>query len=427
MTKRPADALQQCILDVLKYIGFLLKSLLSKKLLEPARRATAGGWPLGQKDRIIAVMRRLHEWSKPALLGLTWSGLLGIGVIDYLTTYEVSLSVLYLPPIALAAWEVGFHWGIATAGVGLGVWLAADIAAVPSYSHSLIPFWNAIVRSGIFMGTAVVLTRLRNEIIEREQAEAALQQAHAALEDRVRARTAELEAAQERLQTLSRQLLEAQETEQRRLARELHDEMGQLLTGLTFLLDASRDLPPAAFASALQEAQTLANELLTRVRELSLTLRPPLLDDLGLLPALLWYAERYTIRVGIPVLVRHSGVEGRFPALIETTVYRIVQEALTNVARHAHTNAVTLELWADAETVGLRVTDGGVGFNPQARLTDPTTSGLVGMYERAHLAGGRLTLDAVPGTGTRVMAEFPLPMEREGELQDEPDNSGAGR
>jgi signal transduction histidine kinase len=411
---------------VVRFNGVSLESLLHTKV-NLHEGATAACGPLGQRDSMIAVMRSIRQWSTPAILALTWSSLLGIGVLDYLTTYEVSLSVLYLPPIALAAWEVGGRWGAATAGVGLGVWLVADLATAPPFSHHWIPFWNMLVRGIIFLGTAAVLARLRNAIVERTQAEAALQRAHAALEDRVRVRTAELEAAQERLQTLSRQLLDAQEVEQRRLARELHDEMGQLLTGLTFLLDASKERPPAAFATALEEAQTLANELLTRVRELSLTLRPPLLDDLGLLPALLWYTERYTVRVGIPVTVRHSGMEGRFPALLETTVYRIAQEALTNVVRHARTDAVTLELWADAETVGLQVTDRGVGFNPQARLGDPTTSGLIGMAERAHLAGGRLTIDAAPGIGTRVKAEFPLPTEREGEAHDEPDDSGVGR
>jgi hypothetical protein len=120
---------------MLRYSGIELKSLFSKKSLEPARGATAAGWPLGQKDRMIAVIRRLHQWSKPAILGLRWGSLLGIGVIDYLTTYEVSLSVLYLPPIVLAAWEVGWHWGVATAGVGLAVWLGADLATAP-HSHT---------------------------------------------------------------------------------------------------------------------------------------------------------------------------------------------------------------------------------------------------------------------------------------------------
>jgi hypothetical protein len=159
----------------------------------------------------MAVMSSIHQWSTPAILGLTWTSLLGIGVFDYLIGYEVSLSVLYLPPIALAAWEVGWRWGAATAGVGLGFWLAAELVTAPPYSYSLVPFWNTLLRGAIFMGTAVVLARLRSAIVERAQAEAALQQAHAALEDRVRARTTELEAAQERLQTLSRQLLEAQE------------------------------------------------------------------------------------------------------------------------------------------------------------------------------------------------------------------------
>jgi len=213
----------------------------------------------------------------------------------------------------------------------------------------------------------------------------------------------------ERLQALSRRLVEVQEAERRGIARELHDEIGQLLTGLKLLLDMSTRVRGDAVKARLGEAQSLANELMMRVRELSLDLRPAMLDDLGILPALLWHFERFTELRKVRVVFRHSGLEGqRFSPEVETAAYRIVQEALTNVARHAKVAEVAVRLWVDENTLDLRIEDRGAGFDPEATLSAAASSGLAGMRERAALLGGCLTVTSTPGSGTQVMAELPL-------------------
>lgn len=220
----------------------------------------------------------------------------------------------------------------------------------------------------------------------------------------------EVRESHERLQRLSRQLVEIQEAERRQIARELHDEIGQALTGLKLLLGMERDSPPERRRARYTEAQELAQELLTRVRALSLDLRPAMLDDLGLLAALLWQAERFGAQTGIRIRFEHTGIEGRrFPPEMETAAYRVVQEALTNVARHAGAEEGTARLWADELVLGVQVEDRGKGFLVEPTLAAQTSTGLLGMRERAELLGGRLTVESTPGKGTRVTVEFPLP------------------
>lgn len=210
-----------------------------------------------------------------------------------------------------------------------------------------------------------------------------------------------------RLQGLSRRLLEVQEAERRHLARELHDEIGQLLTGLRLTLDLPEPASPAA-RDRLGQARDLVEELLDRVRALSLDLRPSILDDLGLLPALLGHVERYTSQTKTQVHLEHSGLDRRFSAEIETAVYRIVQEALTNVARHSGVDEVTVRLWGTDAVLGVQIEDHGAGFDPGTALARGTTGGLAGLRERAALLNGHLTVESRPGGGVRLTAEVPL-------------------
>jgi signal transduction histidine kinase len=212
----------------------------------------------------------------------------------------------------------------------------------------------------------------------------------------------------ERLQVLSHKLLDIQENERRAVARELHDEIGQALTGLKLSLETAIQLSNERARESVRGAVSLSNDLISRVRKLSLDLRPAALDDLGLLAALLWHFERYSKQTGVQVDFRHQGLEGRrFERNVETVACRIIQEALTNVARHAQTKLVEVRVWIDDVSLNLRVEDHGVGFDAQA-LVGASNSGLVGMEERASILGGSLVIDTQLGRGTHVAAELPL-------------------
>lgn len=268
-----------------------------------------------------------------------------------------------------------------------------------------------------------VLLRAMRYAVERKRIEEELRHAHDELEQRVKERTAELsqanqlltvqiaerQRAEEELRRLSHRLVQVQEIERRNIARELHDEIGQLLTGLKLVIEMAARSPREQLAESFHRAQALVNDLMGRVRDLSLDLRPAMLDDLGLLHALLWQFERYTKQTAVRVEFSHRGIEGqRLPAEIETAAYRIIQEALTNVARYAAVNDVRVSVSADAESLAVQIVDHGVGFHPATVLAARASSELAGMRERAQLLGGTLSLESTPGQGAIISALLPL-------------------
>jgi signal transduction histidine kinase len=215
---------------------------------------------------------------------------------------------------------------------------------------------------------------------------------------------AQLAEKNEQLHRLSQQVITTQENERRLLALELHDEIGQILTGLKLILE-QRDVD---MALVVAEARSVTNELLHKVRELSLNLRPTVLDDFGLSAALDWLIKRYSDQTGIYVYHNIDPLsERRFSRLIETSVFRVAQEALTNVARHAQAREVNLTLNVEPDRLQLSISDGGRGFNP-AELQPGTSTGLSGMEERVALAGGVFGLQSVPGEGTLIQVDFDL-------------------
>jgi PAS domain S-box-containing protein len=217
-----------------------------------------------------------------------------------------------------------------------------------------------------------------------------------------------LKKSAEQLKTLSRRLMEVQELERRNIALELHDEIGQVLTGLKLTLEVSTKLPAAELGDSLAQARGLVNELMARVRKMSLDLRPAMLDDFGLLPTLIWQLEHYTAQTHVKVNFKHSGLERqRFAPEVETAAYRVVQEALTNVARHANVQEATVRVWTDEDMLSIEVADGGQGFDLDSVVVRET-SGLTGMRERAMLAGGQLKIESRPGEGTRLLAELSI-------------------
>lgn len=209
----------------------------------------------------------------------------------------------------------------------------------------------------------------------------------------------QLRQSHRQLEALSRRLVEVQEAERRALARELHDEVGQMLAGLKLHWEDQRSLTP-------EKAQALLGDVLRRVRDLSMDLRPPMLDEMGLVPTLLWHFERYHTQTGVQVEFTNHRPADRFAPDVETAAFRIVQEALANVARHAHVQDASVILTVHPDRLELRVEDRGVGFRPDLTRAE-ASGGLTGMRERARLLGGRLRVESAPGEGTRVTADLP--------------------
>lgn len=247
---------------------------------------------------------------------------------------------------------------------------------------------------------------LTESVAERDRVQAALERANEELEERVRQRTDELTTSYARLALLSRAMLRAQESERRNIARELHDEVGQLLTGLKLLLDIATSKETGS-APEVAEAKRLAQDLMQRIRQLSLNLRPHVLDDLGLRAALEWHCRRVSGQSQIPVQCDLRLGDERFDTEVETGAFRIVQEALTNVVRHAQASRISIGLWEEDGHLCVEVKDDGTGFDVEAALAGHNSNGLSGIRERVHLLNGTLDLHSTPAKGTTVLARLP--------------------
>ena len=214
-----------------------------------------------------------------------------------------------------------------------------------------------------------------------------------------------------RLRVLSRHVVEVQEEERRHLARELHDEIGQVLTTIGIHLYAAKRVCDAAAWPRLEESIKIVDEATQQVRNLSLDLRPSMLDDLGLAATLRWLVDRQVQRTG---LVAHFAVESSgapLPPDVAIAGFRAAQEALTNVVRHARARHVWVELRQGEEEVDLAIRDDGVGFDPEAargRAARGESFGLVGMQERVELLDGRVEIRSQPGQGTSIRVRLPL-------------------
>jgi signal transduction histidine kinase len=213
---------------------------------------------------------------------------------------------------------------------------------------------------------------------------------------------------------LLKRLITTQEDERKRIARELHDELGQSLTGLELRAGALKQfIPenPSRAQSQLEEIQTLVTETTDRMYNLILDLRPSVLDDLGLAAALKFCADRVLKGAGIQFVLNTDGLTGRINPTLETTVYRIFQEALNNVVRHAQATEVHVELLQHDGVFQCKITDNGQGFDPEAvhfRHYEPRGLGLLGMRERMAQCGGQLELVSQPGQGTQLTIYVPL-------------------
>ncbi|HEU4433140.1 MAG TPA: PAS domain S-box protein [Pyrinomonadaceae bacterium] len=227
----------------------------------------------------------------------------------------------------------------------------------------------------------------------------------------------EKKKAQEAERNYSRRVIEAQEAERRRISRELHDQVGQILTAVKMNLHVLQHkcTQPEILVS-INDNLKVIDEAVDQIRDLSVDLRPLLLDDLGLVVALRWYLERQTRNLGIPAKFVSGSLDedDRFSSELETACFRIVQEGVTNIVRHARATRISVRLERVVSDLILLITDDGAGFDARMlrSVSGTATLGLRGMEERAQAVGGTITIDSAPALGTEICARFPIKGEK---------------
>ncbi len=273
-------------------------------------------------------------------------------------------------------------------------------------------------------GRPLRLVGTHADITESKRAQAALESAQEELEQRVRERTRELLEAGEQVRDLTRELLEVQESERRRIARDLHDNVAQNLSSLKIMLGTLLDELPCLEGTARDKAALAARVLqdaIGSVREIAYDLRPPSLDQLGLVKAVEQHCADFARMTGIPVDFSPVGMENiQLDGNAEVNLFRIIQEALTNVGKHSGASGARVRLVASHPHILLRVEDDGLGFDPAPVLAaagDNRRMGLRSMTERARILGGDLRIVSSPGKGARLVVEVPYAGRSDGDAQ----------
>lgn len=265
--------------------------------------------------------------------------------------------------------------------------VASQQASFRSDLHELL-WWS------LLLGVVVALTAvIRLRILERRSEE----------------QRAIAEDAERQMRALSQQLVATQEEERKNLSRELHDEVGQLLTGLRLELgrvERARSLGDESVAAAVGECRQIVDRIVRTVRDLALGLRPSMLDDFGLQPALEWHVRDFNRRYGLPIELEVNGVTESLPESYRICVYRVVQEALTNCARHAAATHIRVRVCQDPDGLEVTVSDNGIGLKPEHRRNG---MGLRGIEERARELGGTMLIRASATTGTTIRIRLPQP------------------
>jgi signal transduction histidine kinase len=320
-------------------------------------------------------IKRFEKQSRALLVLLTLLIVVGIGIVDYMTGWEFSFSVFYLLAVGLATWFVGTRFAIFISVLSVAVSLGGDLAVGGKYSSSLVPWWNTSIVLTSYFVVVVLLTKLRN--------------LYAELETRVRQRTAALTEEMTERERVERELLDISEREQRRIGHDLHDSLGQHLTGAALagqVLEqklSTRGVPEAADANKVVE---LVEEGITLSRKLAKGLHPIEMGADGLMQALEELAAITSDLFKIPCRFDCDS-----PVLIRDTVtsghlYRIAQEAVSNAVKHGKAKSISIQLETLDDGIGLRVKDDGAGL-PDA-LPKNAGMGLRIMAHRASMIGG---------------------------------------
>jgi len=356
--------------------------------------------------RLLSERVSMNPW---VLYGVPAAFTMGVLLVSHALTGLVGTATLYvllLPAIVYSALCCGVGPSILTVGIAV---VGAKYWFIPPVHSWRVPETSQLVSILAFMVASGAVVAMAEE---RRRYNQQLRQGQAELECRVKERTVELDAANTSLRDLSARLLRLQDDERRRIARELHDSVGQLLAGLSMNLSAVRtDIDRLTkTVTTLADSEALVQEMTKEVRTISHLLHPPLLDEAGLSSAVRWYTDGFAQRSQIKVDLDLPADFGRFSPELETAIFRVVQECLTNIHRHSGSPTAKIRLRQFDSQVVVEVEDEGSGISPEKReeMASGGTPGvgIRGMRERIRQLGGDLVITS-SGTGTVILARLP--------------------
>ncbi len=343
-----------------------------------------------------AWLRRVRHWPRWGVRAAALALVLIVGAADFLTGHEILLSSFYLLAVGMAAWTSGPGFASIVAALSVGAWMLGDIAAGARFTHPFVPVWNAAIVLAFYLVVIGLVARLRAAQLQ--------------LEARVRERTRELTEEIAERERLEREVLEVGERERRRIGRDLHDSLGQLLTGTALAGQVlheklqARPVPEAADAGRIVG---FVEQAIEQTRSFARGLDPVTLEGGGLGQGLLELAERTTGMSGVRCTFRRLGAAAVDDSVKAMHLYRIAQEAITNAIRHGHAAHIEVVLEDLGDAVRLSVSDDGSGL-PARRPAGPGM-GLRIMAHRAAMMQGTFDVRRGPDGRTVVTSEVPCP------------------
>lgn len=342
--------------------------------------------------------------SKTTIILISLVIVIVLGLIDSSTGVEYSFAIFYLLPITFITWYTGKRYGVIIALISTIAWLNADMQDMSRYSVSTVPYWNALVRFCFFFIVVILLSRLK-KLENNLEKSVADKTADLIKEIEERKKTeSELTLQTEKLSDLANRIQNIKDEENTRIAREIHDELGQSMTAIKIdlmWLGKRYSSAPDLVESLYSIAQTVDNAI-KDIREISSSLRPKLLDELGFTPAVERYLKDFKLKTNIKYELISDKDNYPLDLTESNALFKIFQEAMTNIARHSKASKVEVNIFTEPDnSFNLIIRDNGVGL-PQNYMTKKESLGFMGMRERAASIGGSIDFESARNKGTMI-------------------------